>query len=74
MSAIPKAKLSPEEYLAIERTSAEKHEYYKGEVFAMAGAGNNHNMIIANSIITIDSFPKGKSYTVYPSDIRLHIS
>lgn len=73
MSAIPKTRLSPEDYLAMERTSIEKSEYYKGEVFAMAGAGNNHNIITANIIITIGSFLKGKSCTVYPSDMRLHI-
>lgn len=60
MSAIPKTKLSPQEYLIIERESAQKSEYYKGEVFAMAGAGNNHNIITANIISEIHRHLKGK--------------
>jgi Uma2 family endonuclease len=73
MSAIPKTKISPEEYLVMERESPEKHEYYKGEIFAMAGAGNNHHIITANIIGEIHQYLKGKSCTVYPSDMRLHI-
>jgi Uma2 family endonuclease len=73
MSSIPKTKLSEEDYLAIERNASIKSEYYKGEVFAMAGAGNNHNIITANVIILIGSFLRGKGCTIYPSDMRLHI-
>jgi Uma2 family endonuclease len=42
-------------------------------MFAIAGAGNNHNIITANVIITIGSFQRGKGCTIYPSDMRLHI-
>ena len=38
MSSQPKSYLTPEEYLAIERQSETKHEYFSGEVFAMVGA------------------------------------
>jgi Uma2 family endonuclease len=73
MSAIPKTKISPEEYLVLERNSPEKNEFYRGEIFAMAGAGNNHNIIIGNIIGEMHAFLKGKGCTVYPSDMRLHI-
>lgn len=33
--------LSVKEYLEQEKLSIKKHEYYKGEIFAMAGAGNS---------------------------------
>ncbi len=33
------------EYLEME--TLEKHEHYKSEIFAMAGAGNIHNIILA---------------------------
>ena len=50
MSAIPASKyISIEDYLAAEETALEKHEYYKGEVFAMAGAGIPHNRIVRNT-------------------------
>ena len=41
-------KISIEEYLAFERSAHKKHEYYKGEVFAMSGAGPRHNIIFSN--------------------------
>lgn len=37
--------ISPEEYLAREDASESKHEYYRGEIFAMAGASKNHDRI-----------------------------
>ena len=73
MAVQPKAYLTSEEYLETERTATYKSEYYQGEVFAMAGAGNNHNIITSNLIISIGSFLRGKGCTVYPSDMRLHI-
>jgi Uma2 family endonuclease len=50
MSVQNKNYIPPEEYLANERLAAFKSEYYQGEVFALAGAGNNHNIITANLI------------------------
>ena len=41
---------SIEEYLQMENEAVEKHEYYKGEIFAMSGAGNRHNIISINII------------------------
>ena len=48
MSAIPKTKLTPQDYLAFERKSEIKHEYFNGDIFAMAGAKFNHNKIVGN--------------------------
>ncbi len=48
MSAAPKRKLTPEEYLAIERAASFKSEFYHGEMFAMAGANRHHNRIFHN--------------------------
>lgn len=41
-------RLSEAEYLAMERESPLKHEYWHGEVFAMAGASVRHNQIVMN--------------------------
>ncbi|MBC7853878.1 MAG: Uma2 family endonuclease, partial [Pirellulaceae bacterium] len=39
MSTVPQKQFYKlEEYLAIEEASPEKHEYYRGEIFLMAGA------------------------------------
>ena len=44
---------SAEEYLALEIQSEIRHEYYQGELYAMAGASLPHNRIIRNGIIAI---------------------
>ncbi|RDC64608.1 Uma2 family endonuclease [Adhaeribacter pallidiroseus] len=73
MSVQTKNFISPEEYLAAEREADFKSEYYQGEVFALAGAGNNHNLITANLIISLGTSFKGRNCRVYPSNMRLHI-
>jgi Uma2 family endonuclease len=71
--AYGKVRLSIAEYLAFERESQEKHEYYRGEVFAMSGASGRHNIIFANLFGELLSKLKGKSCYPYGSDMRLHI-
>lgn len=65
--------ISAEDYLAIERESKEKHEYFEGEVFAMAGASIPHNDIAHNINGIIIPFLKGKNCKLYGSDLRIHI-
>ena len=48
MSTQPIRKWTQEEYLAFERNSQEKHEFYRGEIFAMAGATRAHGRITSN--------------------------
>jgi Uma2 family endonuclease len=72
MSLETKNYISPEEYLATERAATFKSEYYQGEIFALAGAGHNHNIITANLIGFFYGLKK-KNCQVYPSDMRLHI-
>ena len=64
---------SIEEYLQMENAAVEKHEYYKGEIFAMSGAGNRHNIISINIIVSLGNSLKGKSCQPFGSDMRIHI-
>jgi Uma2 family endonuclease len=72
MNATPILKYTAEEYLELEEVSLEKNEFYKGEIFAMAGASIPHNQIVANSLIEIGSFLKDKKCKIFPSDLRIH--
>lgn len=65
--------ISPEQYLEMERASEVKHEYYNGEVYAMAGVSLKHNIIAANLNVNIPSHLKGKNCRMYGSDLRIHI-
>lgn len=71
--SVPKIRLTPKEYLDFERKSEIKHEYYKGEVFAMSGASREHNIVTANVVSEIRQQLKGKACEVYPSDMRVFI-
>jgi len=67
------ANLTPEEYLEIERHAEHKSEYYQGEIFAMAGASERHNLIQANLIRELGNQLKSSPCKVYPSDMRLKV-
>ena len=74
MNTIPATKHTVLEYLEQERVSLEKHEFYKGEIFAMAGASIVHNQIVRNVISAIDSRLKNnKSCQIFPSELKIHI-
>jgi len=62
-----------EDYLKAEREGTEKHEYYKGEIFAMSGALRAHNEIFSNVFTGIGNKLKGKGCKPYGSDQRIHI-
>lgn len=64
---------SQEEYLAFERESSERHEFYKGEIFNMSGASYEHNVIEDNIRVELGSFLKGKKCRSLGSNLRVHI-
>jgi len=65
--------VSPEEYVAMERVSRQKHDYFQGEVFAMSGASLEHNIIAKNINTQVLPFLKGKLCDMFGSDLRIHI-
>lgn len=71
MSAAPKRKLTPEEYLAIERAASSKSEFYRGEMFAMAGANRHHNRIFHNLSYLLQQQFKGGPCNLMGPDMRV---
>src|SRR4051794_30434418 len=69
----PNRRLSPEEYLALERQSELRHEFLDGEVFAMAGASLHHNRIVRNVGGTLYSQLLGRPCEVFFGDMRLRV-
>jgi Uma2 family endonuclease len=74
MSSQRNTLISPEEYLALERRSEVKHEYFAGEMFAMVGASKWHNLITANIIRILGNQLLDRPCNVYPSDMRVKVS
>jgi Uma2 family endonuclease len=62
---------TPEEYLAYERKAATKHEYWHGEIYAMAGASPSHNLITFNVAVTIGGQIKGRNCRGYSTDQKV---
>ncbi len=62
------------EYLELERHAPEKHEYFRGEVFAMAGASPLHNLIVGNVITALNAALRDGPCRVFPSDLKIHVS
>ncbi len=49
----------------MENAATEKHEYYKGEIFARAGAGVQHNIISVNILVSMWNTFKDKKCRPY---------
>jgi len=62
-----------EEYLEIERNAEIKHEYVNGEILAMSGASNNHNIIAGNIITQFNILLRDTDCIVHPGDSRVRI-
>ncbi len=74
MQAYAAQQISPEEYLAGEREADVRHEYFAGEVFAMAGASREHNQIAANIIRVLGNQFIDRPCSVFASDMKVKIS
>jgi Uma2 family endonuclease len=72
--SIPKGerKYSFAEYMAMEEKSVEKHDFYYGEVYAMAGGTKRHNSIIINIAAALKGGKKD-GCDVYIDGMKLEI-
>lgn len=73
MTRQAKTYITPEEYLALERRSEHRSEYYGGEIFAMTGASRKHNLIVVNIGSELRNRLKGRACETYTSDMRVHV-
>lgn len=76
MAALPQPApfLTSEEYLAFERQSNTRHEYYRGEIFALAGATRTHNLITFNLAGVLSPQLKHRPCEAYVSNMRVKIA
>jgi Uma2 family endonuclease len=73
MTALEKKRYTEEEYLALERESDTKHEFYGGEIFAMAGGSEAHALICHNLDVRLGMQILERPCRVYGSDMRLKV-
>jgi Uma2 family endonuclease len=63
--------ISTEDYLAFEREAREKHEFIDGEIVAMAGASETHNVIASNVFGELFVQLKNTKCRAFASDMRV---
>ncbi len=51
--ALIKAPLTEDEYLKFERAATDRHEYFDGQIFAMAGESGDHADIVSNTVASL---------------------
>ncbi len=73
MSSQLKTYFTPEEYLATERCSETKSEYFNGQIFAMTGASLRHNLVAGNIFASLHAQLRDRPCQVFPSDMRLMV-
>ena len=64
-------KLSEAEYLDGERIAEIKHEYLDGNVYAMAGASENHNLLALNIASELRNKLKGTPCRTFIADMKV---
>jgi Uma2 family endonuclease len=68
-----RSKLTAAEYLAWERAQPVKHEFFDGEVFAMAGGSPRHNALCVGMSAALRAALHGRGCAVFSSDQRIGI-
>jgi Uma2 family endonuclease len=74
VSTLPKNFLTPQQYLEIERAAPSRSEYCDGEMFAMAGAGEAHNLIVMNIAGSLWQQFRNRPCRAYSNDMRVRVS
>jgi Uma2 family endonuclease len=74
MGAMPVAKLSVEEYLALDRAAQIPSEYHDGEMFPIAAVALEHSYINLNVGAWLKTQLKGTAYRVAGSPLRVRVS
>jgi Uma2 family endonuclease len=67
-------RFTPVEYLRMERAALEKSEYYDGEIFAMAGAREAHDLIGGNVYVAFRSSLRSHGCEAYSSDMKVAVT
>lgn len=73
MSTAPQRRYTEAEYLAFERASEIKHEFYRGEIFAMSGASRQHNRININISALLHEQLKNRDCVHFTIDMRVKV-
>lgn len=70
----PHSYLTPEEYLAFDRQSDERYEYYDGQMVARSGSSHEHDFIVGDMFTDINVQLRGTPCTPYTAKMRVRVT
>ena len=73
MSAETKPKYTLQEYLELDAKSAERLEYWQGEIFSMSGASEEHAEIEGNLMAFLKPKMRAVGCRIFPADMRIKV-
>jgi Uma2 family endonuclease len=65
--------LTVDEYLRFEESTMLRHEYVRGQIFAMSGSTFAHNVICGNLYAALHGFLKGSGCRVFQNDMKVMV-
>jgi Uma2 family endonuclease len=71
--ALPLPPLTVEEYLAIENASPFRHEYVAGEMYAMSGETQRHNLVVGNVYDRLRAASRGGPCKVFIESVKVRV-
>lgn len=66
--------ISPEDYLHFEQLAKTKHQLIAGEIFAIAGASENHNLLAGNIFSELKNQLKARPCRTFMADMKVRVA
>jgi Uma2 family endonuclease len=73
MSTTTGIRVTPHEYLRLERLAETRSEYFEGEILPMPGVTREHNLINGNLVFELKSQLSGRPCEVYFCEMRVKV-
>ncbi len=61
------------QYVALERESSTKHEFFDGEIYAMAGGSEEHSALAVRVLAALDAAIGDRDCRAHDSDLRVYV-
>lgn len=71
---LPVAKLDLDQFIAWENEQDERHEFYRGEVFAMVGVRRVHGIVTGNVFSALRHHVKGTPCQVFSESLKVKVN
>lgn len=72
--SLPLAKMSLQAFLDWENQQPERHEFYRGEVFAMVGARRVHGVVVGNLCAALKARLQGRIGQVFAHSMQVRVA